>query len=241
MNDSNDVKRLPSSAKLTNRPAPSSGRRAKRFSLWPKWAICLVGLVLGIGQLGSACAAGGPLGIDHLVPYDNSGIWKRSYQKDLATGTALTVVGGALWLGDNDKLGDTFWRSLDSMALASASAQVLKFTFSRERPSQTSDPNQFFTGHGNQSFPSGEVAEITGAVTPFMFAYGHDHPAVYALALLPVYDMVARVKVHGHWQSDVLASAALGVGFGWYASHRAHPLILTLLPHGFMIGIHKRF
>jgi undecaprenyl-diphosphatase len=188
-----------------------------------------------------AHAAGGPFGIDHLVPYDNSGIWKRSYQKDLAAGTAVVVLGGALWNGGDSKLGDTFWRSLDSVVLASGTAQVMKFAFSRERPSQTSDPGQFFTGHGNQSFPSGEVAEIAGAVTPFMFAYGHDHPAVYALGALPLYDMIARVKVHGHWQSDVLVGAGLGVGFGWYASRRDHPLILSVLPQGFMIGFHKRF
>jgi len=35
-----------------------------------------------------AIAGGGPFGIDHLVTYDNSGIWKRSYQKDLAAGAA---------------------------------------------------------------------------------------------------------------------------------------------------------
>jgi undecaprenyl-diphosphatase len=64
---------------------------------------------------------------------------------------------------------------------------------------------------------------------------------VYALALLPAYDMVARVKVHGHWQSDVLVGAGLGVGFGWYASRREHPLILSVLPGGFMVGIHKKF
>ena len=200
----------------------------------------LCGGLLSMSTL-AAHAAGGPFGIDHLVPYDNSGIWKRSYQKDLATGTALVVLGGALWEGGDSKLGDTFWRSLDSVALASGTAQVMKFAFSRERPSQTSDPNQFFTGHGNQSFPSGEVAEIAGAVTPFMFAYGPDHPAVYALALLPAYDMVARVKVHGHWQSDVLVGAGLGVGFGWYASRREHPLILSMLPGGFMVGIHRKF
>lgn len=189
----------------------------------------------------AAHAGGGPFGIDHVVAYDNSGIWKRSIQTDVATGTGLAVIGGALWFGGEDKIGDTFWRSLDSTVLAVSAAQVMKFAFSRERPSQTSDPNRFFTGHGNQSFPSGEVAEVAGAVTPFMFAYGHDHPAVYALALLPLYDAIARVKVHGHWQSDVVAGAALGAGFGWYAARRDHPLILSVLPGGFMVGFHKRF
>lgn len=205
---------------------------------------------LGVVVLGSFCtlvvslgvhAAGGPFGIDQRVAYDNSGIWKRSYQTDLAAGTALFVIGGALWEGGDSMFGDTLWRSIDAMALTTGTTQVAKFAFSRERPSQTSDPNQFFTGHGNQSFPSGEVAEIASAVTPFILAYGPDHPAAYGLALLPVYDAIARVKVRGHWQSDVLAGGAIGVGFGWYAARRDHPLILTLLPGGFMVGIHKQF
>ncbi len=36
-------------------------------------------------------------------------------------------------------------------------------------------------------------------VTPIVLEYRHDHPIVYALELLPAYDAIARVKVHGHW------------------------------------------
>jgi len=188
-----------------------------------------------------AHAAGGPFGIDHRIAYDNSGIWKRSYQTDLANGATLFVVGGALWEGGESPFGDTLWRSLDAMVLTAGTTTAAKYVFSRERPSQTSDPDQFFKGHGNQSFPSGEVAEIASVVTPFMVEYGPDHPAVYALALLPVYDAIARVKVRGHWQSDVIVGGAIGVGFGWYASHRDHPLILSALPGGFMAGFRKEF
>ncbi len=186
-------------------------------------------------------AGGGPFGIDHRVAYDNSGIWKRTYQTDLAVGTAVVVTVGALWEGNDTKLGNTFWRSLDSTVLSVASAQVMKFAFSRERPSTTDSPNQWFKGGGNQSFPSGEVAEVAGAVTPFMVAYGDEHPAVYALALLPVYDAVARVKVRGHWQSDVLVGGALGVGWGLYAGRVENPFFLDAIPRGIMVGVSKRF
>ena len=196
-------------------------------------------LYLGAGH--EACAAGGPFGIDHRIAYDNSGIWKRSYQTDLAFGTAIVVTAGALWEGDDSKLGDTFWRSLDSTVLSVASAQVLKFTFSRERPSTTADPNQWFKGHGNQSFPSGEVAEVAGAVTPFIVAYGDEYPAVYGLAALPIYDAIARVKVRGHWQSDVLVGGAIGVGWGIYAGRSENPFFLDVLPRGVMVGISKHF
>jgi undecaprenyl-diphosphatase len=190
---------------------------------------------------GGACAAGGPLGIDHRLPYDNSGIWKRSNQKALIYGTVLTVAGGALAFGNQDKLGDTFWRSVDAMVITGVSTEVLKYTFQRERPSETADPNQWFAGTHAQSFPSGEVAAVSAAVTPFIVNYGHDHPAVYALALLPVYDAVARVKVHGHWQSDVLIGAAIGTGVGLWSAHRNSPLILGWLPGGFQVGFIHHF
>lgn len=190
---------------------------------------------------GSACAAGGPLGIDHRLHYDDSGIWNRSYQKALIYGTIFTVAGGALAFGDQDKLGDTFWRSLDAMVVTGVGTTALKYTFQRERPSQTADPNHWFAGSQAQSFPSGEVAAISAAITPFMVNYGHDHPAVYALALLPVYDAVARMKVHGHWQTDVLAGAAIGTGVGLWAAHRNSSLIIGWLPGGFRVGFIHHF
>jgi undecaprenyl-diphosphatase len=189
----------------------------------------------------SAVASGGPFGIDHRVHYDDSGIWKRSNQDVMIYGMIATVVGGALAFGDRDKLGDTFWRSVDALAVTGVATEGLKFTFQRERPSQTSDPDRFFAGSHAESFPSGEVAAISAAVTPFMVNYGHDHPSVYALALLPVYDAVARVKTRGHWQSDVLAGAAVGTGVGLWASHRNSPLIIGWLPGGFQVGFIHHF
>jgi undecaprenyl-diphosphatase len=187
-------------------------------------------------------ASGGPFGIDHRWSYDNRGIWKRSNQTALMYGTILTVAGGALALGDEDKLGDTFWRSADAMVVTGIAATGMKYAFRRERPSQTSSPNQWFKGSGAQSFPSGEVAAISAAVTPFIVDYGHDHPAVYALALLPAYDAVARMKVRGHWQSDVLVGAALGTGIGIWSAHRGQsPWVLSWLPGGFQVGFVHRF
>jgi membrane-associated phospholipid phosphatase len=99
----------------------------------------------------------------------------------------------------------------------------------------------FFDGAGHQSFPSGEVAEISSVVTPFILEYGDDHPWVYALAVLPLYDAVARVKVHGHWQSDVLVGAGVGIAWGFYAHHRKTPLILGYVPGGMVVAYQKQF
>jgi len=188
-----------------------------------------------------AQAAGGPLGIDHKLHYDNHGIWKRSTQIDLQYAMIATILGGSITLGDQNKLGDTFWRSMDAVAFSAIGSVALKMTFQRKRPSQTDNPNEFFKGIKYQSFPSGEVTAISAAVTPFMLRYGHDHPAVYALAALPVYDAIARMKTHGHWQSDVLAGAALGTGFGIWAARRNSPLILSWLPGGFQVGFIHHF
>jgi undecaprenyl-diphosphatase len=203
----------------------------------PRYLVTLA-LILASG---SALASGGPLGIDHRLHYDNSGIWKRSNQNVLMYGTILTVAGGALAFGDQDKFGDTMWRSVDAMIISGIGAQAMKYTFQRQRPSQTSNPDEFFKGVHAQSFPSGEVTAIAAAVTPIMVAYGDDHPAVYALALLPAYDAVARVKTRGHWQSDVLVGAALGTGIGLWAAHRQSPLILGWLPGGFQVGFVHHF
>ncbi|MGN2251787.1 phosphatase PAP2 family protein [Frateuria sp. GZRe12] len=199
-----------------------------------RWFACLLFLASG-----AAFASGGPLGIDHRLHYDNSGIWKRSNQKVLLYGSIVTIGAGAIAFGDNDKLGDTFWRSVDAMVITGVGTQAMKYTFRRERPSQTDDPNRFFT-HG-QSFPSGEVAALSAAVTPFIANYGDEHPAVWALALLPAYDAVARMKVHAHWQSDVLVGALVGTGVGLWATRRDSPLVVGWLPGGFSVGYVHHF
>ncbi len=202
-------------------------------------AQALASAALGVAL--AAHAAGGPFGIDHRLAADDSGPWKRSNQLALQDATALVVAAGALWEGDGSRLGHTFWQSVDSVALGAGATAGLKVVFGRSRPSQTDDPNAWFRGKGHNSFPSGEVMEITNAVTPFVLEYGPEHPAVYALELLPVYDAIARVKVRAHWQSDVLASFVIGTGIGMYAHARASSLSVDLLPHGLTIGWKKSF
>lgn len=188
-----------------------------------------------------AHADGGPLGIDHREALDDSGIWKRSNQKFLERATLVTVVGGALWEGADSRPGRTFWQSVDAVALGMVTAETSKRIFGRTRPAETDNPDQWFKGSGHRSFPSGEVMEVTTAVTPFVLEYGGEHPAVYALELLPVYDAVARVKVRAHWQSDVLASLVVGSGIGYWAHERQSSLAVGVLPHGITVGWKKSF
>ena len=139
-----------------------------------------------------------PAGIDHRITFDNSGIWNRGVQQAVEYGSITVVLGGALWEGGEDRLGRTFWQALDSGVAGQAGAEALKHIFTRGRPAQTDDPNQWFKGSGHYSFPSGEVTLVASTVAPFVFEYGHDHPMVYGLELLTVYDMIARVKTQSH-------------------------------------------
>ena len=189
----------------------------------------------------AANAAGGPFGIDQRLAYDDSGIWKRRNQLLLQDAAALVVVAGALWEGDQTRLGHTYWQSVDSVVLGTVSAAVLKVAFSRARPAQTDNPNDWFKGRGHNSFPSGEVAAIASAITPFVLEYGAEHPAVYALELLPVYDAIARVKVQSHWQSDVIVAFALGTALGYYAHNRPSSLSISVLPGAVTVGWRTRF
>src|SRR5438132_7359188 len=168
---------------------------------------------------GPALAGGGPLGIDHRWDHEDSGIWKRSNQNALQYGGLILDLGLALWEGGESRLGKTAWQSIDSVAAAGVAANVMKPIFGRVRSAETASPNQWFK-RGHRSFPSGEVAEVSAIVTPYVLEYARDRPAVYALELLPAYDAVARMTSQAHWQTDVLAGLAIGATSGYLAHSR---------------------
>jgi undecaprenyl-diphosphatase len=190
----------------------------------------------------AARAGGGLLGLDHTVNYDDSGIWNRTYQNWLIYSMVGGEIGAGLWEGGETRFGHTIWQSIDSTVVSAVAADLLKISFSRERPDQTNNPDEWFKGHGYESFPSGEVTTVSSIVTPLVLEYGSDHPAVYALEALPVYDAVARVKVRGHWQSDVIAGYALGSGVGYLMHERKNtPLVLSIMPHSIYVGLKHSF
>ncbi|WP_427914105.1 phosphatase PAP2 family protein [Ramlibacter sp. MMS24-I3-19] len=190
----------------------------------------------------NAWGAGGPLGIDHRLPLDENGIWARSNQLAVQNISAVTVLGGALWEGNETRLGRTFWKASEAMLIADVADAGLKRVFRRPRPRELDDPNQWFRSGGSyRSFPSGEVTHISAIVTPFIAEYGRDHPAVWGLAALPLYVGAARLKSQAHWQTDVLAGAALGAGIGYYKFTRDSAWTATALPRGLTVGFHKQF
>jgi hypothetical protein len=186
-------------------------------------------------------AGGGPFGIDHELPLDQSGIWARKYQNGLEAGVIALEVAGSLWFGNENKLGHTLWQTVDASVISAAGAELLKYGFSRARPNQGDNPNLWFKGHGYESFPSGEVTLQASFVTPFIANYARQNPWIWTLEILPVYDAFARMKSQAHWQSDVIAGWALGSAVGYWSSTRTTPISVQILPRGLSVGFYKRF
>src|SRR5258706_10576941 len=111
---------------------------------------------------GAACAQShGPLGIDHRLNLDDSGIWKRSTQNAVLGVVVTGTIAAAFWEGGESRIGKTLWQSVDSVVISAAATTGGKYVFTRARPNQTDDPNQWFKGGHHYSFPSGEVGAMS--------------------------------------------------------------------------------
>jgi undecaprenyl-diphosphatase len=188
-----------------------------------------------------ANAGSGLFGIDHELPLDQNGIWARKYQNGLQYGVLAAEVAGSLWFGNDTELGHTLWQTVDASVISGVGAQLLKYGFSRARPSQGDDPNLWFKGSGHESFPSGEVTLQASFVTPFIANYARQNPWIWSLEVLPVYDAFARMKSQAHWQSDVIAGWVLGSAVGYWSTRRETPFSVQILPRGVSVGFYKRF
>ena len=183
----------------------------------------------------------GPLGLDHRLAFDDAALWSSGNLKAVEYGSALLVLGGAVYEGNESRLGKTFWKTVDAMLLGDVSAAAAKAAFRRQRPIDGNDPGAFFKSSSDNSFPSGSMTHITAIVTPFILEYQKDTPAVWLLAALPAYVGLAKLKTQEHWQTDILAGAALGVGVGYFASRRDSAWTARVLPAGFSVGYKKSF
>lgn len=210
------------------------------------WRAIFLAMALGTASVSHAgCTGdgkrGGILGMDRCDEFEANGIYSRRYQKLLDALVIGGTVGYALWEGSETTSGKTAWKSLDSMAIAGITTEVMKNVFQRPRPAQSDNPDLWRQGHGNKSFPSGETATMAAFVTPVIMEYQQEHPAVWALSMLPLYMGKARMASQGHWLSDVLAGGAVGVAAGVYSARRDTPLLLELTSDGVFVGLKKKF
>jgi undecaprenyl-diphosphatase len=197
---------------------------------------CLLGAITGALLLQGAHADG--TFIDHRLGRDTGGIYAA--QDVVPVALALASGGCALWEGSGSRLGRSCWESAESVAIGGVSAVALQYLTGRQAPSSTPDPGHWFSG-GRGSFPSLHVTVSTAAVTPLILEYAHDNPWVAGLAILPAYEMVARVKAQEHWQTDVIAGAVLGAAAGWFEYERKSPFVFYLMPGGAFAGFSGKF
>src|SRR4051794_14493931 len=198
-------------------------------------------VTLSVFLLLIACSPLARAGIDHFDEKEDTGIFSRQNQKRLDAIVLFGMIGTSVWEGTDTKLGLTSWQAVDATLLTAGTTEVLKRIFQRPRPSQNPDPNVWFAGRGNKSFPSGETAYMAAFVTPYIQAYQDEHPAVWGLVALPVYMGYARTLSQAHWYSDVLAGGAVGFMVGYYATQREQPLVLSITGHGVFVGWHTKF
>lgn len=208
----------------------------QRARLW----LISVGLVAAFGLPATGYPGGWSI-IDRRIHKDESGIWDPKAYRGVMGVLIAADLGGALWEGSESRLGKTLWQTMDSEILAVGSTTAMKHVFTRKRPRETGNPDEWFAHGTNDSFPSTEAAMAASLVMPFILEYAGEYPAAYGLLSLPLYVGIGRVKNQAHWQSDVLAGWAVGGLSGWYAHHRETPILVQVLPHGVVVGLKIHF
>ena len=109
-----------------------------------------------------------------------------------------------------------FLAAVLAAGLAGLACHGLKFIFLRARPYTGLSPFSFFNWEkfagdpkAFQSFPSGDVAIVSGAAGYFFYAFPN-RPLRWLILLLPLCTAFARVSLNRHWVSDTAASLWLG-------------------------------
>jgi hypothetical protein len=137
---------------------------------------------------------------------------KDPHNGDDALPMAVLLAGTWAFAGLQDTPGG--WRELGSMLEASAftavSTELLKFAFARQRPNETTDPDQWFDE--GDSFPSLHTSLAFAIGTVFAESGGDEYRVLrrvlgYGVAGATAY---LRLDHNQHWASDVAAGAALG-------------------------------
>ena len=114
------------------------------------------------------------------------------------------------------------WSMFEAAALSTVDAYAFKFITRRERPSQTSDPNEWFKSGG--SFPS-EHATASFAIGTVLAEAGSDDYRWLRRVLgygLGIGTSYLRLKHNQHWLSDTVAGGALGIASAQFTLNHAY-------------------
>lgn len=149
------------------------------------------------------------------------------------------LVPGAMYLigiaGRNRGLADAGLHTGEAVVLAELMTELMKWSFGRERPYFTADPNQFqfgrgFKGEAYSSFPSGHASGAFAAAAAATAEVSSRSPraAIFVAPLaFGTATMVgwARLQSNRHWLSDVFMSAGMGtlIGIKTVRYNHKHP------------------
>jgi undecaprenyl-diphosphatase len=158
------------------------------------------------------------LPIDKKIEYTNNILWTSHYQMpNILIGTTLAT---AIYFGNIGRLGVTAFKALDAVIMSSIITTTTKHLTRRQRPRHSDESDNWFQALGSHSFPSGHTSSLTAIITPFILQYAKTHPLVFVLSVLTMHQMVGRVSVHAHWQSDVIIGMIVGILSGIYGFRR---------------------
>jgi undecaprenyl-diphosphatase len=174
---------------------------------------------------------------DHKIKKDEGGFWGAHY--DIPRYSTVGLLAFAIYEGSESRIGNTTYKALEAGVISQVVAEGLKEATGRLRPRYTDNPNEW--GEDGDSFPSGHVSGMTALVTPFVLEYQEEQPWIHILWALPIHQMGGRVKAQAHWQSDVLAGAAIGFLAGWLEHEQDTPFIVRVTDQGYFFGIKHAF
>lgn len=140
--------------------------------------------------------------------------WLETTGDVLAVALPVTAVTATYSLDDPEGRRGLLW----SLTLNQAATYALKYGVRRERPD----------GSNDLSFPSGHTSLAFGGASFLQRRYGWDAglPAYLAASLVGY----SRIETDKHYVSDVLAGAALTVGFNALLVDKSSRQQFTLLP-----------
>ena len=189
-----------------------------RFSWRRAASVCAL---LALASPG-AQAGGGPLGIDHEWALDQSGIWARS----IPDGARIRRRSppkrrGALWFGNDNEIGHTFWQSADASIVSGLGALALKVRRSAARvPTRATIRTSGFKAAAARASRAARSRCRRASSRRSSSTTRSEHPWVWSLEALPIYDGIARMKSQAHWQTDVIAGWVLGTAVGYWSTTR---------------------
>ncbi len=134
----------------------------------------------------------------------------------IVAGTGLT----AAFMDDQDGYRET-WALVEAGAFSGATAEVLGYATGRERPDETTSPNQWGKG-GNDSFPSLHTTVAFAVGTVFAESGNDEYRWLRRIIGYGVAGATAYVRVDDnvHWLSDTVAGAALGIATAKFVLNR---------------------